>query len=86
MLQVGLPPDAQHLVQIDPFPIIRRGVSPALVPQVFVQLVEEHLDVVRDAAAQPPAHVLADLRGKIDTVLFGQRREARGGDYFAPRS
>ena len=84
MLHVDLTPDAQHLVQIDPLRVFGRCVLPAGAPQAVVKLVEEHLDVMGDAATQAPAHVLADLRRKPDVVGLGERRQAGRGGFLAP--
>ena len=85
VLQVRLPPDAQHLVPIDPLDIVRQRFVPFGVPQTVVQFVEEHLDMVRDAAAQPAAHVPAKPVRKFEPIGFGERRKAGSGRIFAPR-
>ena len=85
VLHVHLTADAKHFVQPDPRHVVGRRLVPPGAPQMVVQLVEEHLDMVRDAAAQPPAHVFGDLARKVDPVGFGERRQAGCGGVPAPR-
>jgi hypothetical protein len=74
MQKVGLASGSQQIVLVDLRHVGQSSLLPAIPDQVFIEMTEKTLYVMRNAAAKPPTHLIPHLVWKAYTMTPCQCR------------